>query len=334
MAQLRNARIVSSGISIPEKKVTNADLEKIMDTSDEWIRKRSGIKERYYASHEESTSDLGAAAAMNALQEAKLKPKDIDLILTATLSPDYNFPGIGVLIQRKLGLDTTPAMDIRNQCSGFIYALATGNAMIASGQYDRIMIVCSEIHSKILNMSTAGRDVAVLFGDGAGAVILEATEASELGIISTHLYSQGEYAEKLWLERPGTAGESFISDKDIQDGLHFPRMEGRTVFKHATMRLSECVRVAINKNNINSADVDHFLFHQANIRINESVCKDLGLNKKKVYENISRYGNCSAASLPILIHENRKNGNIKAGDLALLAAFGAGFTWGSCLLRW
>ena len=334
MESIRSARIIGSGIYIPPKKVTNQDLEKIMDTSDEWIKKRSGIEQRFFAEKDQSTSDLGTQAARKALLDAKVEPEAIDLIITATLSPDHHFPGIGVLIQNKLGLDTTPSMDIRNQCSGFLYSLATAKALIGSRQYNRILIVCSEVHSKLLNLSTEGRDVAVLFGDGAGAVVLEGTENPEQGILSTHLYSQGEFANKLWIERPGTTKQDFLNLGDLEAGKHFPKMDGRTVFKHATSRLTECLKEALKHNNLTTQDIDHFLFHQANIRINEHVAQQLGLNTHKVHNNIRNYGNCSAASLPILLHENLKNRKIRTGSLVALAAFGAGFTWGCGIIRW
>lgn len=332
--QLRGARITGTGMFVPEGKVTNSDLEKIMDTSDEWIRKRSGIAQRFHVSDEVCTSDLAKEASIRALAAANLEAADIDLIITATLSPDHHFPGIGVKLQHLLGLTTTPAMDIRNQCSGFIYSLNTAKAFIATGQYNRILVVGAEVHSKLVNLSTNGRDVAVLFGDGAGAVIVEADNDPQTGIGPCLLYSQGEFANKLWIERPGTTGQRFIDHEDIELGRHFPIMDGRYVFKHATKRLEEAVKDVLIAGNKSVDDIDHFLFHQANIRINEHVAQTLGIPTEKVHNNIETYGNCSAASLPILLDEVVREGKIKKGDQICLGAFGAGFTWAACLLEW
>ena len=334
MQTIRNAKILGTGIAIPKNVVTNHDLEAMMDTTDAWIKKRSGIETRFYASKDQSTSDLGAEAAKMALKDSSLRAQDIDLIITATLSPDHHFPGIGVLIQNKLGLETTPSMDIRNQCSGFLYSIKTAQALIAARQYDRIMIVSAEIHSKLINLSTEGRDVAVLFGDGAGAIVLEGTEDSKTGIIDCHLCSQGEFADKLWIERPGTTKERFMTPEDVEKGNHFPYMEGRQVFKNATSRLCQTIKLILDKNQMLPSEVNHFLFHQANLRINEFVGAQLELDMSKVHSNIQKYGNCSAASLPILLHECIKFGKIKRGETMILAAFGAGFTWGSCIIKY
>ncbi len=334
MTNLRHAVITGTGKYIPTQKVLNTDLEKLMDTSDEWIRKRSGISSRYYADESCCTSDLALEAARQALTSAHLEPSDIDLIIAATLSPDHYFPGIGVKLQHKLGLTTTPAMDIRNQCSGFIYSLNVAQALIGIGQYRRILVVGAELHSKLINFSTQGRDVAVLFGDGAGAIVLEASDDSDRGVKACQLYSQGEFADRLWINRPGTSGRRFIEMDDIEHGRHLPTMDGRYVFKHATKRLEEAVTSIIASQGLSIESVDHFLFHQANIRINEHVAESLGIPLSKVHNNIEKYGNCSAGSLPILLDECVREGRIKRGDLICLAAFGAGFTWASSLVRW
>lgn len=334
MKELRRVKITQTGRFIPPGKVTNSDLEKRMDTSDEWIRKRSGIETRYHVDANTSTSDLAFEASKNALDKANLKAADIDFIITATLSPDHHFPGIGVKLQDRLGLNTTPAMDIRNQCSGFIYALNTAVSFIATGQYERILVTGAEVHSKLINLTTTGRDIAVLFGDGAGSIILEAAESQENGFIGFQLHSEGKYFNKLWLDRPGTArGPHFIEPEDIELGRHFPFMEGRTVFKHATQRLQETLTHLLKTEGVSVESIDHFLFHQANLRINEYVAQQFGIPNEKVHNNIQKYGNCSAASLPILLDETIETGKINRGDLVCLAAFGAGFTWASCLFE-
>ena len=331
--QSYSAKITGTGSYHPPRKVTNYDLEKMMDTSHEWIVQRSGIETRYFADKDTSTSDLAFEASKKALLSAGLEAKDLDLIITATLSPDHQFPGIGVKLQHKLGLSTTPAMDIRNQCSGFIYAMNTAKLFVASGQYKRVLVVGAEIHSKIVDLSTRGRDISVLFGDGAGAVIVEASKDDSADLLGFRLHSQGEFCDSLWLERPGTAKEFYIEREDLEAGRHYPYMEGRNVFKHATKRLQETIGELIEQNSIALDQIDHFLFHQANIRINEAVAKRLEIPESKVHNNIQKYGNCSAASLPILLDECLKEGKIKRGDLLCLAAFGAGFTWGGCLVR-
>lgn len=331
---IRTVKITGTGFHIPPNKVTNFDLEKMMDTSDEWIQKRSGIQSRYHADKETCTSDLALEASLAALRNAKLKATDIDLIITATLSPDHHFPGIGVKLQHKLGLETTPAMDVRNQCSGFIYGLNMAQMAVATGQYQRVLLVGAEIHSKLIDLTTRGRDIAVLFGDGAGAVILEPSPNPEAGILSCHLYSQGEFADRLWIERPGTTKARFMEEGDIAEGSHFPKMDGRYVFKHASTRIQETITKVAEHNKITIDDIDHFIFHQANIRINENVAKNLGIPGSKVHHNIQKYGNCSAASLPILLHECVQAGKIRPGQLICMAAFGSGFTWAGSLIRW
>lgn len=334
MRALRRVRITGTGMFVPPDVYSNHDLEKLMETSDEWIQQRSGIRERRFAKPGVGPSHLGLEAAKNALAAAKLEPKDLDLIVFATLSPDYYFPGPGVFLQDKLGCGTIPALDVRNQCSGFLYGLNVAQLFIASGQYDRVLVVGAEVHSAALNLTTAGRDVAVLFGDGAGAVVLEASDSPERGIMSMHLHSEGAFRDMLKIEAPGTSHAPYISEAAIREGTHYPHMEGKFVFKHAVTRLPEVVHEALKANHLAPNDVDHYLFHQANLRINEAVLKQLDQPASKAPHNIDRYGNCSAASIPMLLDETVRAGKIAKGDLVCMAAFGAGFTWGSALIRW
>lgn len=334
MRTLRRARITGTGMFVPPDVYTNKDLEKLMDTSDEWIQQRSGIKERRIARPGVGTAGLGYEAAKLALQAAGVEAKDLDLIVFATLSPDYYFPGCGVFLQERLGCRTIPALDVRNQCSGFLYGLNVAQSFIATGQYQRVLLVGAEVHSAALNMTTEGRDVAVLFGDGAGAVVLEASDSPERGIMSVHLHSEGAHRDHLKIELPGTRSSPYISTEDVQAGKHFPKMDGKFVFKHAVKRMPEAVMEALGANHLTPKDVDTFLFHQANMRINEAVMKHLDQPLTKAYNNIERYGNCSAASIPMLLDECVRSGRVKKGDLLCMAAFGAGFTWASALIRW
>lgn len=330
--QTRKASIIGTGMFVPPKVLTNADLEKIMDTSDEWIRQRSGIEERHVVDGI-GTSDLALEASKLALASAACSPNDIDLIIVATLSPDHQFPGSSALLQQKLGLSTTPSMDIRCQCSGFIYSLNVAKLFIESGQYNKVLVVGAEAHSPILDFTTRGRDVAVLFGDGAGAVVLGVAQGNS-GIGSIALHSQGQFADRLWLERPGTAKSQWITEQDISEGRIFPFMEGRYVFKHAVERLKEVVTEVLQKENLDISEIDHFLFHQANMRINEKVAEILKIPSQKIHSNIQKYGNCSAASIPMLLDETIKSGKIKRGEKILAAAFGAGFTWAGAIITY
>ncbi|MCX6130992.1 MAG: ketoacyl-ACP synthase III [Proteobacteria bacterium] len=321
------ARIAGTGMFVPPKILRNVDLEALMDTSDEWIRQRSGIEERHVIEAGTGTSDLAVAAAHQALLAAGCNASDIELIIVATLSPDHQFPGTSALVQHKLGLETTPSMDLRCQCSGFLYALNVGKLFIEAGQYKRILIIGAEAHSPLLDWTTRGRDVAVLFGDGAGAVVLEADLSSKSEIGSFALHSQGQFADRLWVEKPGTSKGVWLTAEDQQQGRIFPIMEGRYVFKHAVERLIQVIKEVLDKEGKTLESIDHFLFHQANIRINEKVADTLKIPAHKIHSNIQRYGNCSAASIPILMDETIRMGKIKRGETMLLAAFGAGFTW-------
>lgn len=327
------SHIRATGRFLPSKVVKNTDLEKLMDTSDEWIRTRTGIEERRFVEEGMGNYEMAYYASISAFKKANMKPEEIDLIIFATLSPDYTFPGSGVLLQEKLGLETTPALDIRNQCSGFICGLSIADQYIRTGTYKNILVVGSEIHSTGLDLSTRGRDVAVLFGDGAGAAIVSATE-EEKGILSAHIHSQGKYAKELWVEAPGSIYHPRITPQMLDEGRHYPKMNGRAVFKHAIQRMVESIYEALNANNFSISDLDLLITHQANLRISQSVQEYLNLPDEKVYNNIMKYGNTTAASIPIALDEAIEKGIVKEGMLICLTAFGSGFTWGSVLIRW
>lgn len=329
--------ILGTGHYVPPRVVTNKDLEKVMKTTDEWIQQRSGIQERHYADEGVGASDLAFEAAKRALESAKLDASEIDCIMFATLSPDYTFPGSGVLLQRLLGLSdrTIPAFDIRNQCSGYLYCLQIADAFIRQGIYKKILIAGSEVHSSGIELKDRGRDVAVLFGDGAGATILGATDDETRGILSVHCHSQGEFAEDLMIQCPSSRVQPCrVTHEMIEDGRIFPKMSGKLVFKNAVTRLPEVVNEALAKHGLTVEQVDHWFFHQANMRINEFVSATLGIAPVKVYHNIHKYGNLSAGAIPSLLDEVAREGKIKPGELLCMAAFGSGFTWASALVRW
>lgn len=332
---MRNSKIAGVGHYVPEKVVTNFDLEKVMETSDEWIRERTGIQERrYFQEGVDTTSNMGAKASMKALDMAGLKPEDVDMIVFATLSPDYVFPGSGVLMQREMGLKEIPALDVRNQCSGFVYALSVADQFIKTGMYNNILVVGSEIHSNGLDFSTRGRNVSVIFGDGAGAVVLTPAEKEGQGILSTHLHADGEFAEELAVIDPGSTKKDRLTHEMIDEGTVYPYMNGNQVFKHAVTRFPEVIEEALNKNGYKPSDVDMLIPHQANLRITSYIQQKMGLPAEKVMSNIHKYGNTTAASVPIALSEAVQEGRIKEGDLVCMAAFGSGFTWASALIRW
>ncbi len=351
-----HSKIAGMGFYVPEQIVTNKDLEKVMDTTDEWIRERTGIEERRYAKkHEETATTMGVQAANIAIERAGLTNKDIDFIIFATLSPDYYFPGCGVLLQREMGMNGIGALDIRNQCSGFIYALSIADQFIKSGMYKNILIVGSEFHSCGLDFTTRGRNVTVIFGDGAGAAVIQATEEEGKGILTTHLHADGKFAEELAYYNPGSHGGVFLKDKPerqsnygeepefggifmtnemVDDGQIYPTMNGRYVFKWAVEKFPEVIHEALTKTGNVVDDIDMLIPHQANLRISQLVQMNLGIENDRVYNNIQKYGNTTAASIPIALCEAWEKGKIKDGDLVCLAAFGSGFTWGSALIRW
>lgn len=332
------SKIVGLGHYVPDNVVTNNDLTEFMDTSDEWIQERTGIKERRWIdpSTGESTSTLGFKAAKKAIESANLQPDDIDFIIFATLSPDYFFPGPGVMLQDQLGIKEVGALDVRNQCSGFIYALSIGDQFIKTGMYKNVLIVGAENHSGALEKSTRGRAVTVIFGDGAGAVVLQRSEDKSRGILSTHLHSQGKHAEELAIINPSTSRwvDRIIEENDPEDASYYPVMNGNFVFKHAVTRFMEVINEALVENKKNPEDIDLFVPHQANLRISQFVQQKLGLTDSQVYNNIMRYGNTTAASIPIALSEAFSEGKVNKGDLVCLAAFGSGFTWASALISW
>jgi 3-oxoacyl-[acyl-carrier-protein] synthase-3 len=330
---MRKTVILGTGHYVPPRVVTNFDLEKLMDTSDEWIRERTGIVERRFAEPGTATSDLALQASLRAIEDAKISKEEIDFIIFATLSPDHLFPGSGVFLQAKLGLEKIGALDIRNQCSGFIYGLAVADQFIRNGVYKKILLVGAEIQSVQLNFSTQGRDMAVLFGDGAGAVILGAEENSERGVISTHLHADGKYANILWIEKPNIMHSPYFYPELMNDPGIYPSMQGKLVFKFASEKMPECVRENLEENNLKVEDIDLLIPHQANYRITDMVGRALGLPPEKVFSNIHKYGNTTAASIPIALDEARKEGRLKEGDLLVLTAFGSGLTWGSSIIR-
>lgn len=332
------SKITGLGYYVPENVVTNEDLAKLMDTNDEWIVERTGIHERRHKMLEEdTTTGMGVKAARMAMERASLKAEDIDFVVFATLSPDYYFPGPGVLLQRDLGLKTVGALDIRNQCSGFVYALSVADQFVKTGMYKNILVVGSEVHSTGLDMTTRGRGVSVIFGDGAGAAIVSRSEVKGEGILSTHLHSEGEHAEELALIAPGMGKRwitDVIKDNDPEDTSYYPHMNGQFVFKNAVVRFSEVIMEGLEANQLNVSDIDMLIPHQANLRISQFIQSKFKLTDDQVFNNIQKYGNTTAASIPIALTEAWEQGKIKKGDLVVLAAFGSGFTWGSVVIRW
>ena len=349
---MHRTKIAGIGMYVPEKIVTNNDLTKLMDTSDEWIQERTGIKERRYAHRtKETTATMGVEAAKIAIERAGIAAQDIDFIIFATLCPDYYFPGCGVLLQRAMKMKEIGALDVRNQCSGFVYALSVGDQFIKTGMYKNILVIGSEKHSFGLDFSTRGRNVSVIFGDGAGAVVLQPTEELNRGILSTHLHSDGSNAEILAMYNPGThanhwidqkladfddaeLGEMFMSHAMVDKSQLFPNMDGPAVFKAAVVKFPEVIQEALHSNNLQTSDLRLLIPHQANLRISQFVQHKLKLRDDQVYNNIQKYGNTTAASIPIALCEAWQEGKINESDLVCLAAFGSGFTWASVLLRW
>lgn len=327
--------ITGTGRYIPPKIVTNFDLEKKMNTTDEWIQQRSGIMERHYADPGIGSSELGYQASLKAIADARIDKSEIDFIIAATLSPDHYFPGNGVLVQAKLGLKDIGALDVRNQCSGFIYALSVADQFIRTGTYKKILLVASEKQSANLDYSDNGRDLAVLFGDGAAAVIIEPGNSDEdRGILSTHLFSDGNFVEDLWMQKPSCKDHPCFSVDMVTEGQLFPTMNGRNVFKTAVVKMPEAVQTALVQNDLTIEDVDHLIPHQANERISQMVARNLKIPVEKVIRNIQKYGNTTAASIPIALDEALEQGRIKRDDIVVLTAFGSGYTWASAAIRW
>lgn len=344
-------KIAGIGYYVPKNVYTNDDLTKFMDTNDEWIKERTGIEERRYADRiGETTTSMGVEASKIAIERAGITAQDVDFIIFATLSPDYYFPGCAVLLQREMGMGEVGALDIRNQCSGFVYALSIADQFVKTGMYKNILVVGSEKQSFAMDHTTRGRNISVIFGDGAGAVVVQPTLEKGKGILSTHLHSDGAEAEKLAMFYPGSSGGMnlenpplwpdqelggmFMTAEMIADGTMFPVMDGQAVFKKAVVKFPEVIYEALSKNNLKATDIDLLVPHQANLRISQYVQKSLGLSDDQVFNNIQKYGNTTAASIPIALCQAWEAGKIKDGDLICLAAFGAGFTWASALIRW
>ncbi len=351
MTQIRT-KIAGLGFFVPENVVTNDDLSKVMDTNDEWIRARTGIEERRYVTRFKDTpATMGTEAAKIAMERAGVTAADIDFIVFATLSPDYYFPGGGVLVQRELGIGHCGALDVRNQCSGFLYGLSVADQYIRTGTYKNILLIGSESHSPGIDFSTRGRDVTVIFGDGAGAAVLQPTTEEGKGILTTHLHADGTHAEKLAFINPGSHSGVFTKDysifskedpyaslmitpKMVETGKQYPNMDGQFVFKHAVQRFPEVIGEALKAVGYGTDEIDLLVPHQANLRIAQFVQKTLQLSDDQVYNNIQKYGNTTAASIPIALCEAWEKGLVKDGNLICLAAFGSGFTWASALIRW
>jgi 3-oxoacyl-[acyl-carrier-protein] synthase-3 len=331
---LIRSAVLSVGHYAPDRVVTNEELTRYMDTSDEWIQERTGIQERRWVPEGMSGAEMAHRASLQALERAGLETSDVDAIVLGTLSPDHTFPGTAVFLQRELGLSGIPALDIRTQCTGFVYGMSIADGWIRSGQYRTVLLVGVEIQSTGLDVSTRGRDMAVLFGDGAGAAVLQATDEPDRGVLSTHLHADGEFAEILWCERGSCKNHPRITHEDIDSGRIYPTMDGREVFKHAVTRMPEAAHEAVEANGLTLEDVKLVVPHQANLRISEMVRRRLRLPEEKVFNNIQKYGNTTAASIPIALSEAWEQGRFQKGDLVCLVAFGSGFTWGSALIRW
>jgi len=326
-------KIAGIGYAVPERVVTNHELEQLMETSDKWIVSRTGIHERRWVEAGQGTSDLAIAAARRALDDAQVEPREVDLVICATLTSDYFFPGIGAQVQHQLNLNTVAAFDIKAACSAFIYALSCGDQFVKTGQCRNVLIIGAEVQSTALNVTPEGRDMSVLFGDGAGAALLQPSD-SEHCILSTHLHCEGRYLKELWCEAPASRAHPRLSQKMLEEGRHYPKMNGREVFRHAIVRFPEVIQEALRANRLTLDDIAQVIPHQANLRITQMVAKRLGVTMDKVYSNIHKYGNTTGASIPIALCEARSEGKFTRGDLIILAAFGSGFTWASAAIRW
>jgi 3-oxoacyl-[acyl-carrier-protein] synthase-3 len=327
-------RIIGTGCAVPERVVTNEELSRLMDTSDEWIRARTGIQERRWVREGETGAELSRRAADQALEMAGVGAKQLDAIVYATCSPDHFIPGNGVFLQRLMGVQTIPAIDIRMACSGFIYALSVADAWIRTGEFRRVLVIGAEIQSTGMDVSTQGRNTAVIFADGAGAVVLAPSDQSDHGLLAFDLQSDGSFAELLWVDAPGSMYHPRVSHEQLDQGRQFVSMDGKEVFRHAVTRMPESVRAVLAKASLAVPDISLLLPHQANLRISEMVQRHLELRDDQVYNNIQRLGNTTAATIPIMLDETLRAGRIKSGDVVVLTAFGAGFAWGSTVIRW
>jgi 3-oxoacyl-[acyl-carrier-protein] synthase-3 len=335
---MTRTKIAGTGHYVPDNVVTNNDLSKLMDTNDAWIQERTGIKERRWIDpkSDDTPSTMGTKAARMAIKNAGITPDDVDFIIFATLSPDYYFPGPGVMVQEQLGIKEIGALDVRNQCSGFLYGLSVADAFIKTGTYKNILLIGAENHSGGLDKTTRGRAVSVIFGDGAGAVVLQPTQEEGKGILTTHLHSEGQHAKELALLEPNTHHwvDKIMEENDPTNEKYYPYMNGNFVFKHAVTRFQEVIYEALEVTSLSSADIDLLIPHQANLRISQYIQQKMGLSDNQVFNNIQKYGNTTAASIPIALSEAIIEGKLEDGDLLCLAAFGSGFTWGSALVRW
>jgi 3-oxoacyl-[acyl-carrier-protein] synthase-3 len=321
-------------MAVPDRVVTNDDLARVMETSDQWIRERTGIAERHWVTEGQTGVELGLAASRAALASAGLEPGNLDAIVYATCSPDHFAPGNGVFLQQALGAGNIPALDVRAQCSGFIYGMSVADAWIRSGMYRTVLLVGQEIQSTGLDVSSEGRNTAVIFADGAGAVVLSASDETSRGILGFDLHSDGGNAEKLWVDAPGSMYHPRVNMGQLERGQQYLRMEGREVFRHAVVRMPESVSSLLDRLDLSISDISLLIPHQANLRISEVVQKSLGLSDGQVYNNIERYGNTTAATIPIALDECVRAGRVKRGDLVVFTAFGSGFMWGSVAVRW
>ena len=331
---MSNACITGVGFFVPPRIVTNDELSKHMDTTDQWIQERTGIQERRFVEKGVGPSDLAIPATEQALESAGLSVEDIDFIIFATSMSDYHIPGSGCLLQEKMGFNDIGALDIRVQCSGFVYGLSIAEQYIKTGAFNNILLVGAEAQTTAMELNDNGRDVSVIFGDGAGAVIISGTDEKK-GILSTHMHSEGKYLKELWIEAPASnAGMPQMSPQDLKEGKQFLKMNGKEVFRHAIVRFNEVINECLSANGLQISDIDMLIPHQANLRITQMVQKKMGLNDDQVFSNIHKYGNTTAASIPIALTEAVNEGRIKKGDRVVLASFGSGFTWASAIMVW
>jgi len=328
-----NARISGTGFFVPPKVMTNHDLSQFMDTNDEWIQERTGIKERRYVENGVSTSDIAIPAVEMAMERAAVTKQDIGLIIFATSTPDYYAPGSGCLLQEKMDFPTIGALDIRVQCSGFVYGLSVAQQYIENNIFEHVLVVGAEVQSTAMDLSTRGRDTAVIFGDGAGAAVVSISQ-DDSGILSTHLHSEGKHCRELWVEAPSSGANPRLNQEILNDGRHFLQMNGREVFRHAVTRFPEVIMEGLDANGLTSKDIDLLVPHQANVRIAQMIQKRLKLEDDQVYLNIHKYGNTTAASIPIALSEAMNEGRVNKGDIVVFAAFGSGFTWASAIVKW
>ena len=334
-----SSQVIGTGRYLPSRLVKNSELETMLNTSDEWIQKRCGIQSRYWADKTQSTSDLALEASLNAIENAKIDKNEIDMIILATVTPDHEFPGTACFLQEKLGLKDIPSIDVRQQCSGFIYSLSMADQYIKTGACKTILVVCSELHSKCLDLTPGGRNVSILFGDGAAAMVLQSNQDSEdqeRKVLSTSIHSDGSFAKLLWCPAPGVGlpCSQRVEVGMIDEGLQFPHMNGKAIFVHAVRTMANVIKDCAVKNHLSVHDFELIFLHQANLRICEAVEKQLKLKSGVLYNTIQEYGNTTAATIPLSMAHAAESGALKPGMLVAAGAFGSGFTWGSALMKW